>query len=151
MQQTEALAMIIVMPTFLFFSAWVIRAVMDWRRFKAKLIWHEKLLDKFGNVEDLKAFLETGSGDKMINSFTVENQAHSTREKLMGSMTKSIVLVSLGAAFFVISGMTIPGFGEEVQNFSAVGIIAFSLGLGFLVSTILSFILSKKWGIINGD
>ena len=149
MHQQELMTMMIVFPTFAGGIIWLIQKIMDWRKFKRLLEFNTKLIDRFSNPEDLKAFLETGSGDQIFKLINVEEQSHTTRQKLMSSMTKAIVLVCLGIGFFIIAEFKM--FGPEVQGLGAFGIIAMALGIGFLISTALSFKLSQKWGIIDGE
>ena len=40
-------------------------------------------------------------------------------------------------------------FAEEMKYFSAFGIVIIALGIGFLISTKISYKLSKKWCIID--
>ncbi|MDX1384370.1 MAG: hypothetical protein R3190_12035, partial [Thermoanaerobaculia bacterium] len=40
---------------------------------------------------------------------------------------------------------------EEALGFAFLGLIALALGLGFLISSAAAFVLSRKWGLINGQ
>ncbi|NIM10984.1 MAG: hypothetical protein GTO45_03270 [Candidatus Aminicenantes bacterium] len=125
--------------------AWVFKVILDWRKSKYKSDLQHKLVEKFGNVQDLKTFLETEGGSKFLNALTINGQL--LRQKILSYITRGVILVFLGAAFFVIGG----SFIEEQRFFTLGGIITGALGLGFLVSTAISYLLSKKWGIINKE
>ena len=125
--------------------AWVFKVILDWRKSKYKSDLQHKLVDKFGNVQDLNAFLETEGGSKFLNSLTINGNL--LKQKILSYITRGVILVFLGAGFFVIGGL----FIEEQRFFFLGGIIASALGLGFLVSTVISFIISKIWGIINKE
>lgn len=125
--------------------AWVFKVILDWRKSKYKSDLQHKLVDKFGNVQDLNTFLETEGGSKFLNALTINGQL--LRQKILSYITRGVILVFLGAASFAIGGF----FIEEQKFFNMVGIINFALGLGFLVSTAISYLLSKKWGIINKE
>jgi hypothetical protein len=113
------------------------------------LEFNTKLIDRFNNTDELRAFLETGSGDQVFKMINAAEHSNTTRDKLMGSLTKSIVLVCLGIGFFIISEFKM--FGEDAQGLGAMGVLAMALGIGYLISTAISFKLSRKWGIINGE
>jgi hypothetical protein len=125
--------------------AWVFKVILDWRKSKYKSDLQHKLVEKFGNAQDLNAFLETEGGSKFLNALTINGQL--LRQKILSYITRGVILVFLGAGFFVIGGL----FIEEQRFFTLGGIVTVALGLGFLVSTAISYILSKKWGIINKE
>jgi hypothetical protein len=148
MNISENFMVMVNLTAFLFFTAWVIKLVMEWKKFRRQTELHHKLIERFANVQELSAFLETESGGKFLSTLPTEKSSP-TRDKLLSSIQKAIILAFLGGAFFAISRLYITA--EENQAFGIFGIIAIALGLGFAVSTAISFILSKKWGIINGD
>jgi hypothetical protein len=123
----------------------VFKVILDWRKSKFKSDLQHKLVEKFGNVQDLNAFLETEGGSKFLNALTINGQL--LKQKILSYITRGVILVFLGVGFFVIGGL----FIEEQRFFTMGGIIAIALGLGFLVSTVISFIISKIWGIINKE
>jgi hypothetical protein len=136
------------MAIFFSFGAWVTKLIMDWKKFKSRQSLSQKLIDRFNNAEELGTFLASESGGKLLDSFEPAEKVSPTRDKLLSNITRAVVLIFLGAAFFLISELYIV---DEHQAFGALGIVAAALGLAFVVSTLISFHLSKKWGIINGD
>jgi len=148
MNISENLMVMFNLGGFLVFAGWFVNTFLQWRRFKFRIQLHQRLMEKFNNAEELGAFLSTENGSKLLGSIEKSEKISPTRERLLSSITKAVVLAFLGGAFFLISNTyTI----EESQVFGAFGIIAIALGLGFAVSTLISFKLSKDWGIINGD
>lgn len=67
------------------------------------------------------------------------------KEKLLSSFSKGVILVSLGIALILVGQI----FMEEMKYFIAFGIVSIALGAGFLISTFISYTLSRKWGIID--
>jgi hypothetical protein len=147
MQVSENLMIIVNMITVFSFTALVIKVILEWRKFRYKIELHQKFMDKFSNTQDLGAFLETENGKQLLDGFTTEKSSP-TRDKMLSTITKAVVLAFLGLGFFLISHLY--PF-DDSRVFGVFGIIALALGLGFGVSTIISFTLSRKWGIINGD
>ena len=127
------------------FFAFLVKAFVDWKKVRYKSHLHHKLVDRFGNVSELSDFLQTDAGDKFLNSLTIDGLA--PKEKLLASMTKGIVLVFLGGALTILANV----FVKETQFFYFFGLIAIALGVGFLVSMLIAFQLSKKWGIIETE
>ncbi len=134
--------MVNTMVVFAFF-AWVFKVVLDSKKLKHKSALHHKLVEKFGNVEELNNFLQSDNGKTFFQSLSIEGTA--PKEKLLSTITKGIVSGFVGIAFILISQI----FTEEAEFFNAIGIIIIALGLGFLVSSFASIYLSKKWGLIE--
>jgi hypothetical protein len=127
------------------FFTFLVKTFVEWKKVRYKSHLHHKLVDRFGNVGELSDFLQTDAGDKFLNSLTIDGLA--PKEKLLASMTKGIVLIFLGGALTILANV----FIKETQFFYFFGLIAIALGVGFLVSMMISFHLSKKWGIIEKD
>lgn len=134
--------MVNTLVVFVFF-AWVFKVILDSKKLKHKSALHHKLVEKFGNVEELNDFLKSENGSAFFKSLSIEGIA--PKEKLLSTITKGIVSGFLGLAFILIGQI----FTEEAEFFNAVGIIIIALGLGFLVSSFVSVFLSKKWGILE--
>ena len=79
---------------------WVIKILFDWRKSKLKSDLQHKLVEKFGNAQDLNTFLETESGSKFLNALTINGQL--LRQKILSYITRGVILVFLGAAFFAV-------------------------------------------------
>lgn len=141
----EKLWLVLTMAVMCALIGWIFKVILDWRKSKYKSELQHKLVEKFGNVQDLNTFLETEGGSKFLNALTINGQL--LRQKILSYITRGVILVFLGAAFFVFGG----SFIEEQRFFTLGGIISGALGLGFLVSTAISYIISKKWGIINKE
>ena len=140
------LIMINMMVVFSFFYSSFL-AIMGWKRLKIRDEFQRKLLDKFASGEELAKYLGEGKGTKLFDS-AMDEKISPTRDKIMSSLTKSVILACLGAGFFLVSNLYAV---EESQAFGTMGIISVALGVGFGLATFISFTLSRKWGIINGD
>jgi len=130
---------------FVIASAWIVFVFISSMRDKRKFELHNKLIDKFSNMNELNNFLKSDSGSDFLKSLTIEGIA--PKEKLLKSISTGIILGVLGVALFFVGKI----FAAESRYFNAAAIIAIALGLGYLISTIVSVILSKKWGIIDKE
>ncbi|MCK4762177.1 MAG: hypothetical protein KAW12_08270 [Candidatus Aminicenantes bacterium] len=144
MQITE----VVVMLGMFVFWAWVVYIILEWRRMKHKSQMQHKIIEKFGAVQELNDFLQSESGNKFMNFLTIGGTG--PKEKLLSSISKGVILSIVGAAFFVI-GPFFSEFTKDVRLFQAIGIVVIALGVGFLVSTFISYQLSKKWGLIKPE
>jgi hypothetical protein len=147
MQVSENFMIIVNMLTVFSFAAMFLSLVLEWKKFRYKIELHHKFIDKFSNTQDLGAFMATENGKQLLTGFTTEKSSP-TRDKMLSSINKAVILAFLGAGFFLISSIYLL---EDSRVFGIFGIIAMALGIGFGVSTLISLTLSRKWGIINGD
>lgn len=143
MGMSETLMIVVNVGIVFGFFAWVFKVILDSKKLKHKSALHNKVVDKFGNVEELNDFLKSENGITFFKSLSIEGAA--PKEKLLSTITKGIVSGFLGLSFILVGQI----FSEEAEFFNALGIIIIALGLGFLVSSFVSMHLSKKWGIIE--
>jgi hypothetical protein len=130
---------------FVIASAWIVFVFISSMREKRKFELNNKLIDRFSNMNELNNFLKSDSGSEFLKSLTIEGIA--PKEKLLKSISTGIILGVLGIALFFVGKI----FTAESRYFNAGAIIAIALGLGYLISTVVSVFLSKKWGIIDKE
>jgi hypothetical protein len=103
----------------------------------------KNIVDKFQSVQEFNDFLQSQEGNKFLSFMKFNGLA--PKEKLLSSLSKGVILVTLGIALIIVGQI----FTEEMKYFIAFGIVFIALGAGFLISTFISYTLSKKWGIID--
>ena len=143
MSGSEDVALIAILPLTILFWAWVVWAILEWRKTRHKSQLQNKIVDKFQSVQEFSDFLQSKEGNKFLNFVKFSGLA--PKEKLLSSLTKGVILVALGIALILVGQI----FNEEMKYFIAFGIVSIALGIGFLISTFISYTLSKKWGIID--
>lgn len=143
MNVSENFMLMVNMTVAFTFFAWVFKVILEWRRLRHKSELNHKLVDKFGSANELSQFLETEGGNRFLRSLTINGLA--PKEKLLTSISRGVILTFLGIGFFILGQI----FIDDMIFFNAFGIIALALGAGWLVSTYISFTLSRKWGIID--
>lgn len=94
-----------------------------------------RLIDRFGSAPELIEFLQSPAGRQFVHGVQ-SAPAMLTRERIMSGFTRAIILSMLGAAFL---GLTF--FYDD--DFAVPASILFSLGLGYLIATFVSYRLSK--------
>ena len=143
MSGAEDMTLIMVLPLTIVFWAWVVWAILEWRRTRYKSQLQSKIVDKFQSVQEFNDFLQSKEGSKFLNFLKFSGLA--PKEKLLSSLSKGIILIMLGISLILVGQI----FSDEMKYFIAFGIVFIALGVGFLISTYASYTLSKKWGIID--
>ena len=109
------------------------------RKVEVQVEMQSKLIDRFGSAPELVQFLHSPAGKQFVSGVQVA-PAILTRERILGGFTRSIVLTALGSAFLFLTFM-------YDRDFAVPAAILFSLGLGYLLATFVSYKLSGKFHI----
>ncbi|HEX8408460.1 MAG TPA: hypothetical protein VF883_06325 [Thermoanaerobaculia bacterium] len=94
-----------------------------------------RLIDRFGSAPELINFLQSPAGQQFVNGVQ-SAPALMARERIMSGFTRAIVLSMLGAAFLALTF-----FYDD--DFAVPAAILFSLGIGYLLATLVSYKLSS--------
>ena len=106
------------------------------------------LIDKFDSVDEMKIYLDSDAGNKLMTTLAPEKS--SPLGRILGSIQSGLILSLSGLAFLFIRAQT-----QEVQFHESfallfLGGLSLALGIGFLLSATASYYLSKNWGLVNG-
>jgi len=145
MNSSDQVVMIIVFPLMFVFWGWVVWVILEWRKMRHKSALQNKIVDKFPTAQELNDFFQSQEGNKFLNFLKFNGLA--PREKILSSLSKGVILSTFGIALIIIGQI----YTEEMRYFNAFGIVIVGLGVGFLLSTFISYKLSKKWGIIDKE
>lgn len=108
------------------------------RRAEVQIEMQSKLIDRFGSAPELIQFLQSPAGQQFVTGVQ-SAPALLTRERVLTGFTRAIVLTTLGAAFLFLT------FWYE-RDFAVPAALLLSLGLGYLLATVVSYKLSSKLG-----
>jgi hypothetical protein len=129
--------------------AWIVFVIADSRRRREQLKvtseFNTKILEKMGSTADFGAFLETDGGKRFLKSLTVEGPSAKTR--MLGATQTGIVCSSIGIALLILGGI----FYYLRDGLWVMGGIITACGIGFLVSTLASYRLSKALGLLESS
>lgn len=145
----EDLMPMVVLPAMFIATAWVIGKIIGAFKHRAQLKaqteFHNKLLEKFGTAEEFTAYLQSDAGVNFFDQMSVEPISPLT--KILNSVRAGVVLTLLGLGV----GIFTPQFpGPDVSNIIFLfGVICTAIGIGFLISSAISYRLVKVWGLIN--
>jgi hypothetical protein len=140
------------------FSA-LIRQVIIQRRWsrqsKVQTEVHTKILDRLQSNDELLAYIQTPAGQRFLQSgpsplADVEPRAIAAPfGRIFWSVQIGIVLVALGVGFWFVQRSVM---AEIAPAFSAMGVIAAALGIGAIVSGLVSYVMSARFGLLRtGD
>jgi len=134
---------------------WLIRTLVDYRRWNrlasTQTEIHTKLVDRFTANNDLLAYIQSPAGTRFLQSTPIALDAAprsmgAPLGRILWSVQGGVVLVAAGIGLWVVSGQV----GDDgAQPLHALGVIGIALGLGFAVSAIISFVISRRLGLIE--
>ena len=134
---------------------WLIRTVVDYRRWirlsKVQTDVHNKLLDRFTANDDLLSYIQSPAGSKFLESSPIKldvapRSIGAPLGRILWSLQGGLVLLSGGIGLHVVGERV---RDEAAQPLHALGILAIALGIGFVFSAIISYVISHRLGLID--
>lgn len=113
------------------------------KQLKATTEFHAKILDKMGSAQDFGAFLETEGGKSFLNSLAVEGPSAKTR--IVSGVERAIIFLCVGVAFMLIGKW----FPDDHNSMTIIGTLVTACGIGFGISSGVSIVLSKSFGLFD--
>lgn len=132
---------------------WLIKTLIDQRRWsrlsKIQTDVHTKILDRFSSNEDLLAYIQTPAGRKFLESTPISVDAPRSLAAPLGrilwSAQAGAVLTVLGIGITLVSRTTLE---EVAPPLAAIGAVIVALGVGFLVSAVLAYMLTRRFRLM---
>ena len=134
---------------------WLIRTMVEYRRWsrvtKVQNEVHTKLLDRFQSNQELLAYIETPAGRRFLESAPI--QVESPRAisaplgRILWSAQAGAVLTVLGIGLEIVASSAME---EIAPPLAAFGAVVIALGVGFIVSAALAYVLTRRFGLLNG-
>lgn len=138
---------------------WLIRTLVDYRRWsrlaKVQTDAHTKLLDRFTANEDLLAYIQSPAGAKFLESSPISLDAAprsvgAPLGRILWSVQGGVVLIAGGIGLHIVAGRVTDNASQAAsQSLHALGVIGIALGVGFVISAIISFVISQRLGLIE--
>ncbi len=135
--------------------AWLVRTLLDSRRWKQAAKVHAevnmKVLDRLTNNEDLLAYIQSPPGSRFLQAAPLvldpaPRGPGAPFGRILWAIQGGVVLVAAGIGLQLLSGQV---SDRAAQPFHAMGVLAISLGLGFVLSAIISFVISRRLGLLD--
>jgi hypothetical protein len=134
----------------------VIRTVIDHRRWlrvsKIQTEVHSKLLDRFTSNQDLLSYIQTSAGKRFLESAPISIEPASRAlgaplGRIFFSIQAGVVLALAGTGLSWISRtLSDP---EVTQPLFVIGVLALAVGLGFVLSAVIAYVLSRRLGLFD--
>lgn len=150
------LAPVIVFVVLLFVLAWVIRMMMESRRwtrvFSLQSEVHAKLIDRFASNQELLGYMETDAGRRFLEAAPIVTQPDSRRipnlvARIVATLQIGLVLMLLGAGLIVLRGSV----GEAETTMLVLGVIALMPGIGLIMSAGILWLLGKRLNLVEAQ
>lgn len=153
----EGLTIFLVMGTVGGVLFWIIKAIIDHRRWlrvsKTQTEVHSKLLDRFSSSDELLAYIRTPAGSRFLESAPILLDDTSPRavsaplNRILWSVQAGVVLILAGAG--VLFGRNQMLFEEIRTMLYLLGVFGIFVGLGFVISALVSYALSRRMGLVS--
>jgi hypothetical protein len=151
----EATAIIAVFVVVASFLVWLIKTVLDQRRWnrlsRIQAEVHGKLMDRFSSNDELMAYVQTASGQRFLESgpSPLEEEPRALAapvSRILWSLQAGVVITMGGLGMLLVSRRIT---SEPAEFFMAMGILGVALGAGFVVSAGVAYLLSRKLGLFD--
>jgi hypothetical protein len=137
---------------------WLVKTLLDYRRWlrlsRVQTEVHTKLLDRFASSDELLSYIQTPAGRKFLESSPIPLDAESKPAisaplgRILWSVQIGVVLASGGLGMLYVGNRHVTPYAAE--PFLAIGALAIALGIGFVVSAVISYLLSSRLGLLRG-
>jgi hypothetical protein len=134
---------------------WFIRLIVDYRRWyrlsKVQAEVHNKLLDRMTANEELLAYVQSPAGSRFLESAPIALDPGSRPigapfGRILWSVQAGLVLGAAGLGLQYVSGRVT---SEAAQPLYTLGILGLALGVGFVLSAVVSYALSSRLGLFE--
>lgn len=136
-------------------SAWFVRTFIDYRRWlrvaRVQTEVHNKLMERFSGSGDLLAYVQSPAGRRFLESAPIPldpgpRTLGAPLSRILWSVQAGVVFAVMGAGFEVVSRRVIDDIGEPMSVFA---VLAMALGIGFIASGGVSYLLSRRLGLLD--
>jgi hypothetical protein len=138
--------------------AWLVRSAIDYRRWlramKIQTEAHTKIVDRLASNEDLLAYMQSAAGQRFLTASPIAPPSMDQVAPPMGapfnrilwSVQAGVVLTTAGAGLWLAKSGIID---EAAQAMQVVAVLTMALGLGFVLSALASYGLSRQLGLLQ--
>ena len=149
------LAFFLAFMTILGVLVWLARSAIEYRRWlRATTIQtdaHMKLVDRLASNEDLLAYMQSSAGQRFLSSSpaaldVVPRSVGAPLNRILWAVQAGVVLAAAGAGLWLAKANVVE---EAAQVLQVLSLLAMALGVGFVVSALLSYALSRQFGLME--
>ena len=142
---------IIIVPALFFMVGFIVYTVVDGyrRRQQVKVFteFHSKLLDRLGSAKEFAEFFTSEAGTRFLDSLS-SSEGGAPQLRILRSLQTGLVLLAVGVGFFIMLDQREFAL-EAVDGLTVTATAATAVGAALVVSTGMSYLLSKRMGLIE--
>jgi hypothetical protein len=142
---------IIIVPAMFLMIGYIVFVVVDgYRRRQQTRVYtefHSKLLDRIGSAKEFGDFFGTDAGDRFLSALSSSDSA-APQLRILRSLQIGLVLLSVGIGFFILLDQRTFSI-EAADGLMVMATAAAAVGAAMLVSSAMSYVLSKRMGLIE--
>ena len=141
---------VIILPAMFGSVVWLVYVVVDGFRRRQRLRvftdFHSKMLDRIGSAREFGEFFSSEAGTRFLESLASEKGAPQTR--ILAAVQWGLTLATFGVAIFILIGNR--SFEPDTVDVLAfIATAALGVGVGTLLSSVVSYLLSKRMGLVS--
>lgn len=142
---------IIVVPSLFFMIGFIVYVIVDGRRRRQQTQvyteFHTKLLDRIGSAKEFGEFFGSDAGARFLNALS-SSDAAAPQLRILRSLQTGLVLLALGIGLFTLLNQR--NFSiDAMDGLMVTATAATAIGAALIVSTGMSYVLSKRMGLID--
>jgi hypothetical protein len=142
---------IIIVPSLFFMIGYIVYVIVDGyrRRQQTKVYteFHSKLLDRIGSAKEFGDFFGSEAGDRFLSALS-SSDAAAPQLRILRSLQTGLVLLALGIGLFIVTDQR--NFEiDAMDGLMVTATAATAIGAALVVSTAMSYVLSKRMGLID--
>jgi hypothetical protein len=142
---------IIIVPSLFFMIGFIVYITVDGfrRRQQMRVLtdFHSKLLDRLGSAKEFAEFFTSEAGTRFMDSLS-SSDGGAPQLRILRSMQTGLVLLALGIGFFILLDQRDFSL-ETADGLTVMATAGTSVGAALVVSTAMSYLLSKRMGLIG--
>jgi hypothetical protein len=153
----EAISVFVVMVFVASVLAWLVRTLLNHRRWlrlsRVQTEVHNKLLDRFAGTGELLTYVQTSAGRRFLEAAPIDVDVEAAGRgigapysRILWSVQVGVVLAIGGIGFQFAGRNVIP---EISQGLSMIGVLSLAFGMGFIISGVISYLLSRRMGLLE--
>jgi hypothetical protein len=150
----RAIGPFLALITFLGTLIWLIRILLENRRwgrvFAMQAGVHGKLIDRFGNNEELLSYMNTDAGRRFLEAapipigFEPDRRVPAALSRVLIPLQIGVVLTLLGTGLLILRH-SLPDIASPLLVF---GIVVLMPGIGFIISAGITWLLAARLGLM---
>lgn len=150
----ESVGPTVAFAAFLGTMIWLIRILLENRRwgriFRLQTEVHTKLIDRFGNNQELLTYMSTEAGKRFLEAAPIPVE-FDRKQQFPGAVGKVLLPLQIGVVLTLL-GMGVLLLRHSLRDLAepllVLGVIILMPGLGFIISAAITWLLAGRLGLM---